>query len=234
MRYQFLLVLFMLFQTQLFAQESKTESAALPVQNTSNQDSNSSSPQKPVAQEAPLSPLQGASSPVTAPQKGPVVNTVPKPRPRARPRSIQTSKIIKETQEEFPLTPEGSLQYAQKMAQELEQIKNIKPEDYIRDIDQYRSSIDKYVEHKKRVCQGEFSTVILGSEGLSKVTKRKRLAPEERKLCFKEMKTLQIGLVNNMYEARKRYLDYIHELRLKELVMARDKVLSELDKTFNR
>ncbi|MEI8347504.1 MAG: hypothetical protein WCG27_08550, partial [Pseudomonadota bacterium] len=101
--------------------------------------------------------------------------------------------------------------------------------------DGLRISVEKYIDHKKRVCNGEFSTIILNEAGEEQSTKpEKALSPEERKLCFREMKAMQISYINNMFSARKRYLDFLHALRIEELTKVRDRTIKSLQSSFER
>ena len=57
-------------------------------------------------------------------------------------------------------------------------IKNLKPDEYVTKIDKYRGSIERFVGYKKRVCNGEFSSLVLKGEetlkGQKKVIKRRK------------------------------------------------------------
>ena len=116
-------------------------------------------------------------------------------------------------------------------------IKNLAPEDFFQKIDGFRISLEKYFLQKKKVCNGEFSTFIL-SDGNVKTGvpdgQSKRLSKEERKLCFREMKALQLTYINNMFLARKNYLDFLHDRRISELMKAREASIKSLHSTFSR
>lgn len=129
-----------------------------------------------------------------------------------------------------------SFEYTQEIGKELELLKSIKPSDYINEINEHRTKLDKYFEHKKRVCNGEFSTVVLQGTVSKDSTKKKgnKLSKEERKLCFREMKAMQMTFVNHMFLARKSYLTYLHEKRLSELSEAREKAIKSLQRSFSK
>ena len=63
---------------------------------------------------------------------------------------------------------------------------------------------------------------------------KNKLSHEERKLCFREMKALQITFINNMFLARKRYLDHLHQLRVSELGAAREQSIKSVQKAFTK
>lgn len=124
----------------------------------------------------------------------------------------------------------------------LEALKNIPGENYLDTIDNYREDLEKFFEQKKGVCEGEFSSVIL--DGIGKKTVKteedpandatNKLRPEERKLCFRELKALQLTFINNSYEARKRYLNFLHEKSLKGLDLSREKAVKSLQLSFDK
>jgi hypothetical protein len=127
--------------------------------------------------------------------------------------------------------------YTKKVHQALKELKVLPPENYFKDVDGYRDELEKYFDQKKRVCEGEFSTVILTGvpqENDPNASKPVKLKPEERKLCFRELKALQLTFINNMYLARKRYLEYLHQKRLKELDQSREQAVKSLQGSFNK
>ncbi len=205
---------FFILYGSLLCAEEKSVDAGSP--------SPSPSPITPVVSE-PITPLVAPLIPTTQPLE----------RPK---KSIQTSKIIKTSEEDDgPASPESNLQYTQKIQNELEEIKNLSADRYLQEIDHYRVDIDKYIEHKKRVCNGEFTTNVLGDEKAdAKNNLKRKLNTAEKKLCFREMKAFQVTMINNVFIARKRFLEYMHEERMKELSLARDKIIEELQSTFAR
>ena len=133
--------------------------------------------------------------------------------------------------------PEEIFEYTGQVKAELEAIVNLSPEVYFQEIDKYRSVIEKYIEHKKRVCEGDFSTMVLDDKkgGASAEHKEsKKLSAEEKKLCFKELKALQITFINHMFLARKKYLDYLHSIRIMELTNSKKKIIKSLQDRFSR
>ncbi|MBT7611343.1 MAG: hypothetical protein HN576_16405 [Bacteriovoracaceae bacterium] len=130
-----------------------------------------------------------------------------------------------------------TFEYTKKIIAEIGTIKNIEPDQFYKKIDSYRTSLEKYFLQKKKVCNGEFSTIIL-SEGKirSDITlkKARKLTREERGLCFREMKALQVEYINNMFLARKKYLDFLHERRISELLEAREVSINSLQSTFSK
>jgi hypothetical protein len=129
---------------------------------------------------------------------------------------------------------EGSFRDSQEVISKLSELKKLPAENYFTEVDKYRSDLENYFDKKKRICDGEFSTVLIkqGGQSDSIVQKRVRLSRSERKICFRELKALQIRFVNNMYEARKRYLVYLHGRRLKDLDVSRADSIQSLHSSF--
>lgn len=123
-------------------------------------------------------------------------------------------------------------EYTQKIKDRLEEIRDISVLDYSTRIDGYRTELEQYFEHTKRVCNGEFSTIILSDQKSLTSSGSRKLAPEEKKLCFREMKALQLTFINNMFIARKRYLDHLHSERIAELERIKNQATSDLQKRF--
>jgi site-specific DNA-cytosine methylase len=147
---------------------------------------------------------------------------------------IQTySEAQEQNGDQADLTTYAStFEYTKKIQKEIEEVKDLPADKFFKNIDRYRESIEKYFEHKKRVCNGEFSTIILTEGAESKTAKTNKLSVEERKLCFREMKALQTTYINYMFLARKRYLDFLHERRIAELMEARKEAIDSLQSSF--
>lgn len=128
----------------------------------------------------------------------------------------------------------GSLQAVQdspergRMRTVLAELKALPPTDYFSQIDKYRTTLEGYIERKRRVCNGDFSTMVLeegkgiGGEGA------KKLSSLERTLCFSELRSFQANFINSMHTARKKYLNHLHQLRLRQLEESRKVLLKEL------
>ncbi|MBI2520517.1 MAG: hypothetical protein HYV97_08865 [Bdellovibrio sp.] len=133
---------------------------------------------------------------------------------------------------------ESTFEYTKRMYREVEALKNIAPEVFAREIDHFREQMERYIFHKKRVCNGEFSTFALApNEAIINTVDsgphmQRKLNPEEKKLCFKELKAFEVTYINNLFTSRRRYLDYLHELRTKELDQAREEALNSIKRSF--
>ncbi len=103
-------------------------------------------------------------------------------------------------------------------------------------VDDIRGKLEKYIENKKRVCEGDFSTVILskGERESGAAKKPVKLSKEEREVCFRELKQIQQKYIEASYEAKKRFLVYLHGERLKELEQSKEDALKHLINSFNK
>ena len=121
----------------------------------------------------------------------------------------------------------GPEDYARQIRTAIESLKTLAPQDFVATAEKLVPLIEKYIERKKRVCQGEFSTIVLNGQE-EENGQVQRLSPEEIKLCYQEMKAMEVGYINNLFTARKRYLDYLHVLRIEELIRDRDAALKDV------
>ncbi len=129
--------------------------------------------------------------------------------------------------------PEKNIfEYTREMYKKVNSISDLNPEDFNGKIANIRNEIDRYVEHKKGVCQGEFSTVILEQSQAEKSDYK--LTKTEQELCYRELKALQITYINKLFTARKNYLDFLHTERIKQLSTVREDALKQLQATFNK
>lgn len=115
-------------------------------------------------------------------------------------------------------------------------LSEIKPESYAQNVETIRSELDRYFDNKKRVCNGEYSTVVLGdvAEAGRNAEETRKLTKDERKVCFREMKNLQVSYVNALYEARRKYVLWLQEQQLEELGKVRDEAIKRLQTNFAR
>lgn len=114
------------------------------------------------------------------------------------------------------------------------ELKNLKAEDFDKKIDNYRNDIEKYIETKKRVCNGEFTTIILSDSAAKPDQEAKKLTKIEKQLCFNELKAIYKTYINHLFLVRTRFIEYLNEKRIKELAVIRDATLKSIDSTFNR
>lgn len=127
---------------------------------------------------------------------------------------------------------ENSFDYTRKMYSKVKEIASLSPEDFPGKINAIRNSIDDYISHKKGVCQGDFSTLILNKQENEQT--QYKLSNKEQELCYRELKALQVTYINNLFDARKVYLDYMHVERLKRLSQVRVEALKQIQSTFDK
>ena len=63
---------------------------------------------------------------------------------------------------------------------------------------------------------------------------KERLTEEEKMICFRELKSIQEEFIKNMFEARVKFLDHLHQKQVLDLKKAKEELLKSLDKTFRR
>lgn len=136
----------------------------------------------------------------------------------------------------FAQVPESTpVSEAQEIQTRIRAMESLKPEDYTQNVESLRVELDRYFENKKRVCNGEYSTMVLGDVSESVRTEETRkLSKEERKVCFREMKNLQVSYINAVYEARRKYTLWLQEKQLEELAKVRDEAVKRLQTNFAR
>jgi len=122
----------------------------------------------------------------------------------------------------FPFYSFGNPQFKEKISDLL----HLKPENYTREIDGYHKSIENYFAKRKAICLGEYSSNVLEVED---IPVKKKLSKEEKKLCFDKIKTMQRNYINNIFLARKRYLEFLHKKRVQNLIEAKNVALKDLN-----
>lgn len=126
----------------------------------------------------------------------------------------------------------NSFEYTRDIYKKVNSIGSIEPKSFNRDIEGIRKEIEKFIEHKKGVCQGDFSTIILNEESGEKSDYK--LTKSEQELCYRELKALQISYINELFKARTNYLNYLHTERIKKLSDVREDALKQIQATFDK
>lgn len=114
------------------------------------------------------------------------------------------------------------------------QLDKLSPENYMNKIDDIRERLEKYFDNKKRVCEGDFSTVVLTKGKRNNKNDSVKLSKEEREVCFRELKRVQQKYIESLFGAKKKYIVHLHELRLKEFEKSKDRAIKNLSKKFNK
>tara|TARA_R100000656_G_scaffold124808_2_gene103929 strand:- start:391 stop:852 length:462 start_codon:yes stop_codon:yes gene_type:complete len=116
-------------------------------------------------------------------------------------------------------------------------LEDLKPESFSQNVESLRAMLDRYFDNKKRVCNGEYSTMVLGEVGDigNKASEEgRKLSKDERKVCFREMKNLQVNYINALYAARRKYVLWLQEKQLEELTKVKDEAIKRLQTNFAR
>jgi hypothetical protein len=128
---------------------------------------------------------------------------------------------------------QSSFEYTKRIHSRINELSSVEPSSYQSRVYELKSELERFFAHKKRVCNGEFSAVIL-SETNSVAESSNKLTKEERELCFRELKALQTSFINNLFLARKNYLEWGHKKNLEELNKEREKAIVSLKKSFSK
>lgn len=126
----------------------------------------------------------------------------------------------------------SSFEYTERVRQRLVQLRELEASQYLSTIDSFRQEMERYFDHKKRVCEGDFSALIL-SESRSEERSRP-MSKEERQLCYNELKALHTTYINGLFQARERFLIDLHDRRLKDLQASREEALKNLESSFGQ
>ena len=116
----------------------------------------------------------------------------------------------------------------------IKEIEILSAADHLSKMPELRRQVLDYIENKKKVCLGEFSSMVLNAEegAATSAESKNKLTKDEQKLCLKELKELQARFIQNVFLARKNYLDQVHKDRIQELDELKTKALVDLDKNF--
>ena len=118
-----------------------------------------------------------------------------------------------------------------KIKNEMKKLRSLKPSNFIREIDSYRELVEKFIDHKKRVCNGEFSKMILGEDSGKE---QRTLSKEEKNSCFEELLNLHMAYIDNLFMARSRFLAHQHDERMKNLKTAKEKSIQSIKNKFSK
>ncbi|MFG1492635.1 hypothetical protein ACRXCV_04785 [Halobacteriovorax sp. GFR7] len=118
------------------------------------------------------------------------------------------------------------------MYAKIEEVKNIPPKDYVTRTQVIRKEIDKYIDLKKGVCSGDYSTFVLDHKDIE--SSQHKLTKIEKDLCYRELRAFQVTYINNLFIAKKNYLNHLHDERLKKLEEIREETLRSLKATYDK
>ncbi len=126
----------------------------------------------------------------------------------------------------------SAFEYTKEIHVKINELSKVQPTSYQSRVYELKTELGKFFSFKKKVCNGEFSSVILSDS--PSVTSSSKLSKEEKELCFRELKALQTSFINNLFLARKNYLQWGHDRNLKELNDEREKAILSLNESFSK
>ncbi len=121
---------------------------------------------------------------------------------------------------------------SKEMYAKIEEVKTLTPDIYVTKTQSLRREIDNYIDLKKGVCSGDYSTFVLDHKDLE--SSQHKLTKAEKDLCYRELRAFQVTYLNNLFIAKKNYLNFLHEERLKKLEEIRNETLRSLKATYDK
>ena len=134
------------------------------------------------------------------------------------------------------LTLQLSFAYGQKttrleeVVQKIAKLQKLSPSNFSKKVKSFSKDIEKLLSYRKKVCSGEFSTLVLGDQG-SEESSFKKLSKEEIRLCFGQLIDVQKSYITVLYDKRIEYLQFFHHERIKKLQRAKIESIAELTKS---
>lgn len=111
----------------------------------------------------------------------------------------------------------------------LSKLNSIEVEKFTDAIVDIKKNFDSYFDNKSRICQGEFSTMVLGEEPREEVEPAK-LSREEIKACLNNLMNERMVYIDSIYELRRKYLIYLHALQLEQLKKSKEDEVAQWQK----
>ena len=113
----------------------------------------------------------------------------------------------------------------------IDALSEVKTEDYLSKLVLLKKEILDYIANKKRVCSGEFSTVVLGE--LEKGGEEKKLlSKEERLLCYREVQEIEQIYITTLLDGRISYMKMLHAQEIDKLTLMKKQLLDKIEKDY--
>jgi len=112
--------------------------------------------------------------------------------------------------------------------EQLDKMSEVTPENYLKEIQNFRSYYSQYIQFRQKLCQGEMSTYNINGQTY-KTTQKKNIPKAEKKNCLFELSNFKKLYLTKFYQARKNFLQYSHEKRLKDLEVAHKRAITNLE-----
>lgn len=106
----------------------------------------------------------------------------------------------------------------------IEKLKNLEMEDgpsYEEGFNQLVKTIELTIEDEKLFCSGEVSD----SDG-------RVLGKDQRKLCFRDLKSNYLDAVETIYTLKKKYLGLLHSRQIENLTKIQNTLKGDIEKSF--
>lgn len=96
-----------------------------------------------------------------------------------------------------------------------------------KNLPEIEESMDRYITYKKRICSGEFSTLVLDEDNETGENERS-LTKEEKELCLRNLIEDQKTFINSFYKRKKEFAKYLYDQRLSNLEKVHAELISDL------
>ena len=117
----------------------------------------------------------------------------------------------------------------EKIWQQLQELKSFGHEDYRKKIGEVSKKMDRYLSYQKKICLGEFSTLIFEEKKKGKGQEvMKKLSRQERDLCLRSLIEMQRNYIEISFDKRGEFFEAIHRERMENLRLQKKKALKEL------
>ena len=118
---------------------------------------------------------------------------------------------------------------SEKIWKQLEKLKSFGREEYQKKIGEVSKKMDLYLSYQKKVCFGEFSTLIFEENKEGKAQEvMKQLSRQERKICLRSLMEVQRKYIEISFEKRAEFFEEAHRERMKRLKHQKEKALKSL------
>ena len=103
----------------------------------------------------------------------------------------------------------------------LTKLNEVSVETFVKKIDKVKGEFDRYFTNKSRICQGEFSTIVLG-ETPSEESESTKLSKSEIKACLSNLANERMVYIDAIYKQRENYLKFLHKKQLEQLAKSKE------------
>ncbi len=116
----------------------------------------------------------------------------------------------------------------------LKKLATVTPPTYLDEIPPVKTKIESLLEKKRRICVGEYSTLVFQNKESKEDDTVNILNKEEKILCLKQLKQDQEMYFHELFLARKRLYEYLYKVKTEALEAGHKSINQEVDEAFNK